>query len=293
MSAPVDRAADRSRRSSSSPPGRAGGNGRARPTDRPRQAAVLAPDLHDRRGRVGVTAAMVAGSVALFGIGMDSVIEGLASVIVIWRFTGSRRVSQRAEERAERLVAIRFFLFAPYIAQDAIGTLSAGEHRWSGWLGIGLWISSIVVMPLLGRAKQGLGQRLGSGATAGEGAQNLLCAYLAAGVLAAWSLNAPLGRWWASPVSRSASPRWPFARAAKPGAARAAAPARRYPVSMTVTTNAAADGPRTRTRRRGRSLPRRRGCTAADMVMVPAGTRVTRTGCRPTPISRSWRWRSR
>ncbi len=151
-------------------------------------------------GAIGITAAILASSVALLGFGLDSVIEGLASIVVIWRFTGTRRLSELAELRAERLVAITFFLLAPYIIQDAIRTLMNGEHPASSWLGIGLSISSIIVMPLLGKAKQGIGQRLGSGATAGEGTQNMLCAYLAAGVLAGLVLNAAFGLWWADPV---------------------------------------------------------------------------------------------
>jgi divalent metal cation (Fe/Co/Zn/Cd) transporter len=151
-------------------------------------------------GTIAITAATVAGSVALLGFGLDSAIEALASVIVIWRFTGTRRLSEHAEQRARRLVAITFFLLAPYIAQDAIRTLANGEHPRTSWLGIGLSISSIVVMPLLGTAKHRIGQRLGSGATAGEGTQNMLCAYLAAGVLASLALNAAFGLWWADPA---------------------------------------------------------------------------------------------
>jgi hypothetical protein len=70
-------------------------------------------------GAIAVTAAILAGSVALLGFGLDSAIEALASVIVIWRFTGTRRLSQHAERRAQQMVAISFFLLAPYIAQDA------------------------------------------------------------------------------------------------------------------------------------------------------------------------------
>ena len=151
-------------------------------------------------GAIATTAAILAGSVALLGFGLDSAIEALASVIVIWRFTGSRRLSQDAEPRAQRLVAISFFLLAPYIAQDAIRTLIAGEHPHTSWLGIGLSISSIIVMPQLATAKHRIGQHLGSGATTGEGTQNLLCAYLAAGVLTSLALNAAFGLWWADPA---------------------------------------------------------------------------------------------
>jgi divalent metal cation (Fe/Co/Zn/Cd) transporter len=151
-------------------------------------------------GAVAITAALIAGSVALLGFGLDSVIEVLASVIVIWRFTGDRRLSDHAEQRAQRLVAISFLLLAPYVAQDAVRTLLAGDHPSISWVGIGVSISSLILMPLLGRAKQSIGFQLGSGATAGEGAQNLLCAYLAAGVLTGLILNAALGWWWADPV---------------------------------------------------------------------------------------------
>ncbi len=151
-------------------------------------------------GAVAITAAMLAGSVALLGFGLDSAIEGVASVIVIWRFTGSRRLSEEAEQRAQKLVAISFFLLAPYIAQDAIRTLIGGDRPSTSWVGIGLSISSIVVMPLLGRAKQRIGARLGSAATAGEGTQNMLCAYMAAGVLAGLLANTLLGAWWLDPA---------------------------------------------------------------------------------------------
>ncbi len=151
-------------------------------------------------GAIAVTAALLAGSVALLGFGMDSAIEALASVIVNWRFTGTRRLSPDAEQRAERLVAISFFLLAPYIAQDAIRALIAREHPHTSWLGIGLSISSIILMPLLGKAKHRIGQRLGSGATTGESTQNMLCAYLAAGVLIGLTLNTAFGLWWADPA---------------------------------------------------------------------------------------------
>ena len=151
-------------------------------------------------GAIAITAAILASSVALLGFGLDSAIEGLASIIVIWRFTGRRRLSAHAEQRARRLVAISFFLLAPYIAQDAVRTLINAQHPSISWIGIGLSIASIIVMPLLGRAKQRIGFQLGSGATAGEGTQNMLCAYLASGVLVGLALNAGFGLWWADPA---------------------------------------------------------------------------------------------
>jgi divalent metal cation (Fe/Co/Zn/Cd) transporter len=128
------------------------------------------------------------------------VIEGLASVIVIWRFTGTRTLSETAEARAQKAVAVTFFLLAPYIAYDAVTTLVAGARAATSWLGIGLSLASVIVMPLLGVAKKRLGARLDSGATSGEGTQNLLCAYLAAAVLVGLLANTLLGWWWLDPV---------------------------------------------------------------------------------------------
>ena len=151
-------------------------------------------------GAVSILAAALAGSVALLGFGLDSVIEGLASVIVVWRFTGTRTLSDTAEARAQKAVAITFFLLAPYVAFDAITTLIAGRHAQTSPLGIALSVASLIVMPLLGSAKKRLGARLGSGATSGEGGQNLLCACLAAAVLVGLLANTWLGWWWLDPV---------------------------------------------------------------------------------------------
>ncbi|MCT7373303.1 cation transporter [Mycolicibacterium llatzerense] len=151
-------------------------------------------------GAIAIAAAIIAGSVALLGFGLDSVIEGLASVIIIWRFTGTRTLSETAEARAQKAVAVTFFLLAPYIAYDAITTLIARGHAETSWLGIGLSITSLIVMPILGIAKKRLGAQLGSGATTGEGTQNLLCAYLAAAVLAGLLANTLFGWWWLDPL---------------------------------------------------------------------------------------------
>jgi divalent metal cation (Fe/Co/Zn/Cd) transporter len=136
-------------------------------------------------GIVGLVAGFAAGSIALVGWALGSGIEGLASVIVVWRFTGSRMVSETAERRAQKAVAVSFWLLAPYIAIEAIGDLAAHHPASPTLLGIALTASSLVIMPVLGMAKRRLGGRLGSGATAGEGTQNLMCAAQAAGVLLA------------------------------------------------------------------------------------------------------------
>jgi divalent metal cation (Fe/Co/Zn/Cd) transporter len=147
-------------------------------------------------GAVGIFAGAAAGSIALVGWGLGSAIEGLAAVIVIWRFTGSRTHSDTAERRAERAVAISFFLLAPYIAVEALRSLAGAEHPETSVLGIAVTASSVVLMPALGIAKRRLGEQLGSGATAGEGTQNLLCAAQGAAVLLGLAVNAAVGAWW-------------------------------------------------------------------------------------------------
>jgi divalent metal cation (Fe/Co/Zn/Cd) transporter len=151
-------------------------------------------------GAVAITAGVVASSIALVGFGLDSVVEGVASVIIVWRFTGRRVFSEAAERRAQRLVAIQFFLLAPYVAFESVKALVAGDHPEVSWVGIGLSIGSLVLMPMLGIAKQRLADQLGSAATKGEGRQNMLCAYLAAALLVGLLGNALADAWWLDPA---------------------------------------------------------------------------------------------
>lgn len=151
-------------------------------------------------GAVAITAGVIASSVALVGFGIDSAIEGFASVIIIWRFTGARTFSKHAEIRAQKLVAIQFFLLAPYVGVESLRALLSGEHADVSWVGIGLSIGSVITMPLLGLAKQRLADQLGSAATKGEGRQNMLCAYLAGALLVGLLGNALVGAWWLDPA---------------------------------------------------------------------------------------------
>src|SRR2546426_1398713 len=152
-------------------------------------------------GAVGVFSGVVAGSIALQAFGISSAVEGLASVIVIWRFTGARTLSDTSEQRAQKLVAVSFWLLVPYVVAEAAYKLVTAAEPETSYLGIGLTASSLLLMPLLGRMKHRLGATLGSAATAGEGTQNILCAYLAAAVLVGLLGNTLFGLWWLDPLA--------------------------------------------------------------------------------------------
>ena len=152
-------------------------------------------------GGVAIAAGILAGSIALIGFGIDSAIEGVASAVIIWRFTGARALSDAAEERAQKLVAIQFFLLAPYVGYESIQALAGAEHADVSALGMALTASSVIGMPILGLAKQRAARTLGSQATHGEGTQNLLCAYLAAAVFGGLAGNALFAWWWLDPIA--------------------------------------------------------------------------------------------
>jgi divalent metal cation (Fe/Co/Zn/Cd) transporter len=151
-------------------------------------------------GFVALLAGVLAGSIALVGFGLDSVVEGVASVIIIWRFTGSRVLSETAEQRAQKLVAIQFFILAPYVAVESVRALAGGAHADVSVLGMALAVWSLVTMPLLGVAKQRIADEIGSAATKGEGRQNVLCAYLAGALLIGLAGSAIAGWWWLDPI---------------------------------------------------------------------------------------------
>ena len=152
-------------------------------------------------GTIAIAAGLAAGSIALIGFGIDSAIEGFASLVIVWRFTGARLLSYAAEERAQKLVAIQFFLLAPFVTFEALRHLTGAEHAEVSALGMALTASSVIGMPLLGIAKQRVAMRLGSVATYGEGTQNLLCAYLAGATFLGLAGNAVFGLWWLDPLA--------------------------------------------------------------------------------------------
>ncbi|GII56747.1 membrane protein [Planotetraspora thailandica] len=148
---------------------------------------------------LGLWAGLSADSVALIGWGLSSLVEALASLIVVWRFTGVRLGSASAEATATKAVAISFWLLAPYLLLHVAYDLAQGHRAAPTVLGFAVTTISLVSMPLLGAAKRRLGARLGSAATTGEGTQNLLCAATAAAVLVGLATGAA-GWWWFDPA---------------------------------------------------------------------------------------------
>lgn len=168
---------------------------------RARQLSWLSLAWMGAEGAIAIIAGVLAGSIALVAFGADSGIEGIASLVIVWRFTGHRLISRAAEDRAQKLVAAQFFILAPWVTFEAIHHLFEGRQPEVSVIGMALVATSLVGMPILGRAKQRLAATLGSQATHGEGTQNLLCAYLAGAVLLGLAGNAILDWWWLDPIA--------------------------------------------------------------------------------------------
>jgi divalent metal cation (Fe/Co/Zn/Cd) transporter len=152
---------------------------------------------------IALAAGFLAGSVALVGFGFDSAIEVTSSVAAIWRLHREADEERRelAERRAMRLIGGCFVLLAAYVLVDAVLALRRGVPPERTTTGIVLAALSLVVMPLLARAKRRVAAQLNSGALEAETRQTEVCAYLSAILLAGLGFNALLGWWWADPVA--------------------------------------------------------------------------------------------
>ena len=150
---------------------------------------------------VAMAAGLAASSIALVGFGVDSLIESLAGVVVLWRFRESRSLSSSAVRQAQQLIAVSFFVLAAYVAVEAVRTLAGGEHPQASAVGIALAAVTAVTMPFFAAAKRRVGRRLRSSATVSEGAQNMVCAYLSVALLAGLGANAAFSWWWADPAA--------------------------------------------------------------------------------------------
>ncbi len=147
---------------------------------------------------------LLSGSIALVGFGLDSVIESISGVALAWRLRGELGGAgdlERMESRALRLVAVTFFLISTYIGYEALRKLVFREPPEASPIGALILLISVVVMPLLARAKTRTAGQLGSRALLADAKETLVCAYLSATALAGVGLNVLMGWWWADPVA--------------------------------------------------------------------------------------------
>lgn len=151
---------------------------------------------------IAVGAGVVAGSIALIGFGLDSLIEMSSGVILLWRLHSDANAAKReaVEARALKLVGGSFLLLAAYVSFDAVKSLLSREAPGTSFIGIALAVISLIVMPLLARAKRRVAARIHSRALEADSRQTDICAYLSAILLAGLGLNAAFGWWWADPV---------------------------------------------------------------------------------------------
>jgi divalent metal cation (Fe/Co/Zn/Cd) transporter len=147
---------------------------------------------------VAVAAGLVAGSVALVGFGLDSVVEVSSGLIVLWQFR--HPVPEVRERRALRLMALSFFALAAYVAVESARALVSGQAPDGSSVGIGLAIASLVVMPALSWAQRRTGRALSSTTVVADSTQTLLCTYLSGVLLLGLVLNATLGWSWTDPL---------------------------------------------------------------------------------------------
>ncbi|MGH3194106.1 MAG: cation transporter [Streptosporangiaceae bacterium] len=147
---------------------------------------------------VAVTAGVLAASIALVGFGLDSVIEFLSAVIVVWQLHG--RGGER-ETRAVRLIGVTFFALAAYLTAESIRDLIAQARPEHSVPGIAVTAAALIVMPLLAVAKRRTGQAMSNRAVIADSAETAFCAFTSAAALLGIGLNAWLGWWWADPAA--------------------------------------------------------------------------------------------
>ena len=151
---------------------------------------------------VALAAGAAAGSVALVGFGLDSVIEMASAAILLWRLAVDSAASrERSERRAHRLADACLLALACYITAESVRALWVRSVPERSVAGIAIAIAALIVMPLLGRAKRSVARKLGSGALHSDSRQADFCAYLSAILLLGLLLNWLLGWWWADALA--------------------------------------------------------------------------------------------
>ncbi|MBA2527059.1 MAG: cation transporter [Pyrinomonadaceae bacterium] len=155
-------------------------------------------------GLIAVAAGLMAGSIALVGFGFDSLIEVTSGAALLWRLHAD--VDEERRERVEaislRIVGVCFVVLAIYVSYDSIKSLLIRrEAPEESLVGIVLAAVSLIIMPLLVRAKRRVARGINSGALMADSKQTELCTYLSGILLIGLLLNALLGWWWADPVA--------------------------------------------------------------------------------------------
>ncbi len=149
---------------------------------------------------VSIAAGIVAGSTALIGFGVDSVIESASGGVLIWRLQDGSEHGAR-EERALKLVGMTFLVLAAWVAYESVESLLSRDAPAVSYVGIAVAALSLIVMPWLAYRKRLVATALGSRALHSDSRQTSLCAYLSAILLGGLLLNATLGWWWADSVA--------------------------------------------------------------------------------------------
>src|SRR5712691_3757307 len=152
---------------------------------------------------VALVAGVRAGSISLVGFGIDSFVEVTSGTVLLWRMSvdADARKRERREELSLRIVGVCFLALAAYVGYESIYDLAGRKAPEHSIPGIILACVSLVVMPLLSRAKKKVGNDLGSAAMHADAKQTDFCVYLSAILLLGLVLNAALGWWWADPIS--------------------------------------------------------------------------------------------
>ncbi len=148
---------------------------------------------------IAITAGLVAGSIALIGFGLDSVVEVSSGLIILWQFRCP--LPESRERQALRLMALSFFALAVYVTFESLRALISGHEPDASPVGIALAAASLVIMPFLSWAQRRTGRALGSNAVVADSTQTLLCTYLSGVLLVGLLVNATLGWSWADPLA--------------------------------------------------------------------------------------------
>jgi len=178
-------------------------NNRVQQVQRGRNLEYITIGYNSLEGIIAIIAGLTAGSIALVGFGFDSVIEVSSGAVLLWRLYTDKDEAQRNQVEAIslRLVGVCFMALAAYVAFDSISSLVRREAPDESLPGIILAALSLIIMPLLVRAKREVARNIGSNALAADAQQTQLCAYLSAILLGGLLLNALFGWWWADPVA--------------------------------------------------------------------------------------------